>query len=164
MKPSIYRNDAGLYRMRRPVSADELIHFASNVIAEHIGTPGEAIANPAATRRYLRLQLAREEQEIFAALFLDSQHRVIAFEKLFFGTLDGASVYPREVVKRSLTLNAAAVIFAHNHPSGVPEPSTADRQITRRLTDALALVDIRVLDHIIIGGNDAVSFAERGLL
>ena len=101
--------------------------------------------------------------EVFACLFLDNRHRVIAYEELFRGTIDGASVHPREVVKRALHFNTAAVILAHNHPSGIAEPSQADERITQRLKDALALVDIRLLDHMIIG-DDVVSFAERGLL
>ena len=101
---------------------------------------------------------------MFAALFLDNRHRVIRYEELFRGTIDGASVHPREVVKAALKLNAAALIFAHNHPSGVAEPSHADERLTRRLRDALGLVDIRVLDHVVIGDQQMVSFAERGLL
>lgn len=124
----------------------------------------EVMGNPAQTRRFLAARLRHLRHEVFACLFLDSQHRLIAFRELFRGTIDGASVYPREVVVESLSCNAAAVILAHNHPSGVAEPSLADRQITRRLVDALALVDIRVLDHLVIGEGQAVSFAERGLL
>ncbi|MEZ8076857.1 DNA repair protein RadC, partial [Vibrio sp. FF112] len=108
-------------------------------------------------------QLKAYEREVFAVMFLDNQHHLISFEELFFGTIDSASVYPREVVKAALKTNAAAVIFAHNHPSGDATPSQADKRITQRLKDALALVDIRVLDHIVIG-DSAVSFAERGLL
>lgn len=122
------------------------------------------LANPAVTRRYLASRLRHLRYEVFACLFLDSQHRPIAFAELFRGTIDGASVYPREVLAECLRHNAAAVILAHNHPSGVAEPSLADRQITRRLVDSLALVDIRVLDHIVVGDGEAVSFAERGLL
>jgi DNA repair protein RadC len=109
------------------------------------------------------LQLRDRPYEVFACLFLDTRHRVIAFEELFRGTIDGASVHPRELVRRALEHNAAAVILAHNHPSGVAEPSAADRQITTRLKDALALVDVRVLDHCVVG-DEIVSFAERGLL
>ena len=108
-------------------------------------------------------QLRDSPHEIFAVLFLDQRHRVIKFEEMFQGTIDGANVYPREVVKKALHHNAAAVILAHNHPSGVAEPSQSDERITQRLKDALALVDIRVLDHFVIG-DDIVSFAERGLL
>jgi len=124
----------------------------------------DALTDPAATRRYLSARLRDRAHEVFACLFLDNRHRVIAFEELFRGTLDGASVYPREVVKAALKHNAAALILAHNHPSGVAEPSQADRRITQRLRDALALVDIRVLDHLVIGDGPATSFAERGLL
>ena len=125
---------------------------------------GDALSKPDDTRDYLTARLRSYPHEVFACLFLDNRHRVISFDELFHGTLDGASVHPREVVKRALSHNAAAVIFAHNHPSGVAEPSEADKIITQRLKDALALVDIRVLDHFIIGEGRAVSFAERGLL
>lgn len=124
---------------------------------------GDALCSPTQTRQYLASQLAGFPHEVFACLFLDNRNRVIAFEKMFYGTIDGASVYPREVVRMALKRNAAAVIFAHNHPSGVAEPSQADEQITQRLKDALALVDIRVLDHFVVG-DEVVSFAERGLL
>ena len=124
---------------------------------------GDALCSPAQTRQFLSAQLASYPHEVFACLFLDNRNRVITFEKMFFGTIDGASVYPREVVRQALKKNAAAVIFAHNHPSGVAEPSHADEQITQRLTEALALVDIRVLDHFVIG-DEVVSCAERGLL
>lgn len=124
---------------------------------------GDALCSPQQTRQFLSAQLGDYPHEVFACLFLDNRNRVIAFEKLFFGTIDGASVYPREVVRMALKKNAAALIFAHNHPSGVAEPSAADEQITRRLKDALALVDIRVLDHFVVG-DEVVSFAERGLL
>lgn len=124
---------------------------------------GDVLCNPSDTRQYLAAQLQSYPHEVFACLFLDNRHRVIAFEKMFYGTIDGASVYPREVVRLALKKNAAAVIFAHNHPSGVAEPSRSDEQITQRLKQALELVDIRVLDHIIVG-DELVSFAERGLL
>lgn len=123
-----------------------------------------AITSPSATRRFLAAQLRDLPHEVFSCLYLDTRHRVIGFEELFRGTLDGASVHPREVVKRVLAVNAAAVIFAHNHPSGVAEPSDADRRLTRRLADALSLVDVRVLDHFVVGDGEAVSFAERGIL
>ncbi|MFO1394174.1 MAG: DNA repair protein RadC [Steroidobacteraceae bacterium] len=125
---------------------------------------GPALANPRATREFLRARLRDRDHEVFCCLFLDNRHRVICFEEVFRGTLDGASVHPRDVVKLALARNAAAVILAHNHPSGVAEPSTADEMITVRLRDALGLVDIRVLDHIVVGDGNCVSFAERGLL
>lgn len=124
----------------------------------------DVLTSPEITRDFLKSHLYQYPHEVFACLFLDNRHRVIRFEKLFSGTIDGASVHPREVVRRSLDLNAAAVIFAHNHPSGVAEPSQADIQITQRLKDALALVDVRVLDHFIIGDGSGTSLAERGLV
>ena len=125
---------------------------------------GDVLSSPEQTRRFLQYHLGGHDREVFSCLFLDSQHRVLRCEDLFFGTLDGAAVYPREVAVRALQYSAAAVIFAHNHPSGVAEPSTADRRITERLCSALALLDIRVLDHIIIGRGRAYSFAEEGLI
>jgi len=124
---------------------------------------GDALCSPTETRQFLTAQLASYPHEVFACLFLDNRNRIISFEKMFFGTIDGASVYPREVVRLALKKNAASVIFAHNHPSGVAEPSAADEAITQRLKQALGLVDIRVLDHFVIG-DEVVSFAERGLL
>lgn len=125
---------------------------------------GSALENPAQTRDYLMARLRDYSFEVFSCLYLDNRHRVIQFEELFRGTINGASVHPREVVKKALGHNAAAVIFAHNHPSGVAEPSAADREITRQLTAALALVDVRVLDHVVVGDGATVSFAERGLI
>jgi DNA repair protein RadC len=124
----------------------------------------DALTTPAAVRDYLRIMLAQRDHEVFMVLFLDAQNRVIAPEEMFRGTLTQTSVYPREVVKRALSLNAAAVILAHNHPSGVAEPSQADQCLTQSLRSALGLLDIRVLDHIVIAGGNATSFAERGLL
>jgi len=125
---------------------------------------GPVMDSPEATARYLASHLRGRPREVFACLFLDNRHRLIAYEELFMGTLDGASVHPREVVKRVLEHNAAAVILAHNHPSGVAEPSRADEAITRRLKAALELVDIRLLDHFVVGDGAPVSFAQRGLL
>ncbi|MBI5450527.1 MAG: DNA repair protein RadC [Gammaproteobacteria bacterium] len=127
-------------------------------------TRGDVLSSPEATRHFLSAQLRDHGHEVFACLYLDNRHRVLSYEELFRGSIDGASVYPREVVKRCLQTNAAAVIFAHNHPSGVAEPSSADQALTRRLQQALALVDIRVLDHLVIGDGEVASFAERGLL
>lgn len=123
---------------------------------------GDALTSPQQTKLYLSGLLRDKQREEFYVLFLDNQHRVIHGESLFQGTIDSASVYPREVVKRALELNSAALILAHNHPSGIAEPSQSDRRITRRISDALALVDIRVLDHFVIGDGEIVSFAERG--
>ena len=125
---------------------------------------GEAIDDPGVTKQFLKLKMLSYTREVFACLFLDNQHRLICYEEMFFGTIDGASVHPREVVKRTLFHNAAAIIFAHNHPSGISEPSQADLRITERLKAALSLVDVRVLDHMVIGDAEVTSFAERGLL
>ena len=122
------------------------------------------LQSPTQTRDYLRLRLVDRKAEIFGCLFLDNRHRVIETAELFQGTIDGASVYPRVVVQQALELNAAAIMFFHNHPSGVAEPSYADEAITKRLKEALALVDIRVLDHFVVTAGEAVSFAERGLI
>ncbi len=140
-----------------------VLELARRSLGEQLGA-GAALTSPGAVRDYLRHALGGRAHEVFVCLFMDAQHRVTRTEELFRGSLTQTSVYPREVVKAALSANAAAVIFAHNHPSGVAEPSAADRNITRRLVDALALVDIRVLDHVIIGDNQAVSFAQRGLL
>ena len=123
-----------------------------------------AFDSPQAVRDYLQLQLAAREHEVFAVLFLDAQQRLLRFDEMFRGTLTQTSVYPREVVRRALALNAGAVILAHNHPSGVAEPSRADEFLTQSLKSALALVDVRVLDHFVVGKGQIVSFAERGLL
>lgn len=123
-----------------------------------------ALTSPGSVRDYLRLSLASREHEVFVCIWLDAQHRVLEAQELFRGTLTQTSVYPREVVKSALRVNAAAVIFAHNHPSGVAQPSQADELLTRNLKEALSLVEVRVLDHFIVAGNQAISFAERGLL
>jgi DNA repair protein RadC len=125
---------------------------------------GDVLNNPDDTRRFLVSALRDYPYEVFACLFMDNRHRVICFEEMFRGTIDGASVHPREIVRQALAHNAAAVIIAHNHPSGIAEPSQADKSLTHRLKDALNLVDIRVLDHIVIGDGTTTSFAEMGLL
>jgi DNA repair protein RadC len=140
-----------------------VLEMARRALGEEMAR-GDALNSPAAVRDYLRLQLGGLAHEVFMALFLDAQNRVLAREELFRGTLTQTSVYPREVVKRALAHNAASVILAHNHPSGVAEPSQADRWLTEQLKAALALVDVKVLDHFIVAGPQGVSFAERGLL
>lgn len=137
---------------------------AKNIIAEKIGGYDIKLESPIRVRDFLTLSLGAEEREHFEVIFLTSQHAVIAKERLFSGTIDAASIYPREVVKRALELNAAGVIFAHNHPSGEVEPSRSDQLITTKLQDALGYVDIKVLDHLIVSGVKFCSFAERGLL
>ena len=146
---------------------DSIIEQAIKLIQSKLKTPGMALTSPNLVREYLILQLAQFEEEHFSVVLLDNQHRVIGFENIFRGTIDSASIYPREIVKTALAHNAAAVILAHNHPSGNPEPSDADMLVTRRLTESLRLIDVRVLDHIIVGGCSqtlTVSFAERGLI
>ncbi len=125
---------------------------------------GSALTSPEATRSYLRLEIGDRHNELFGVLFLDNRHRILAKEEMFYGTIDGASVHPRVVVQRALTVNAAAVVFYHNHPSGVAEPSQADIRITERLKEALGMVDVRVLDHFVVSAEDSVSLAERGLI
>lgn len=125
---------------------------------------GDLLTSPDETRRFITYKLGRLEHEVFAAVFLDNRHRVIEYAEMFRGTINGASVHPREVVKEALKVNAAAVIFVHNHPSGIPEPSMADKALTNRLRDILAVIDVRVLDHFVVGGDEIVSFAERGYL
>lgn len=139
------------------------IEMAKRSLAQEMKA-GINLNSPQSVRDYLRLLLQHKPMEVFAVIFLDAQNRAIAAEELFSGTLTQTSVYPREVVKRALTLNAASVIFAHNHPSGVAEPSRADEVLTQALKQALSTVDIRVLDHFIVGQGSAMSFAERGLL
>ncbi len=125
---------------------------------------GEALESPQDTLNFLQAVLRDRSYEVFCCLFLDNRHRVLAFEELFRGTLNGTAVYPREIVRRALALNAAAVILVHNHPSGMAEPSRADEVLTRRLKEALSLVEVRVLDHIVVGDGETVSFSERGLI
>jgi DNA repair protein RadC len=141
-----------------------VLERARTILLRLAGRPTKSLTAPSATREYLTTMLAPEERELFVMLALDNRNRLLASEILFAGTIDGASVHPREVVKCALRHNAAAVIFSHNHPSGVAEPSQADELITRRLRDALALVDVRVLDHFVVGAGCSYSFAERGLL
>ena len=138
-----------------------VMEMARRTLAEDMKA-GDALDSPEAVRDYLRLILHAKEYEVFCCVFLDAQNRVIAIEELFRGTLTQTSVYPREIVKRALFHNAGALILAHNHPSGVAEPSPADRHLTRRLAEALALVDIRVLDHFIVAGASTLSFRESG--
>nr|WP_302824639.1 DNA repair protein RadC [Hafnia alvei] len=140
------------------------LRSAMAILERQLREPGAAFTSASATRDWLRLRLATEERELFMVLFLDNQHRLIAHETLFTGSISSTEVHPREVVKRALYFNAAAVICAHNHPSGHAEPSEADRRITARLQQALALVDIRLPDHLVVGGTAIVSFAERGWL
>lgn len=145
------------------VREDRAIARALAILSSRMAQPGDALTSPHHVGQYLRLRIAGLEHEVFVVLFLNSQHQVLGIEEMFRGTIDGSSVHPREVVKAALRHNAAAVVFAHNHPSGVAEPSQADIRITERLRQALALIDVRVLDHMIIG-RTITSLAERGLI
>jgi DNA repair protein RadC len=154
------RQDNGRYRT---ATETEITHAAAELIRPRLERRN-TLTSPEEVREFLAYRLRPIGHELFACLFLDNRHRLIEYSELFRGTIDGASVHPREVVKEALRLNAAAVIFAHNHPSGVAEPSQSDIRITQRLKDALALIDVRVLDHLIVGEGVTVSLAERGLL
>lgn len=147
-----------------PLPAQRTVKRALSLLEKYLREPGAAFTSTGAARDWLRLQLAGLEREVFVVVYLDNQHRLLACETLFTGSIRSTEVHPREVVKVALRHNAAAVILAHNHPSGMAEPSQADRVITDRVKTALALVDVHVLDHLIIGGLDVVSFAERGWL
>lgn len=147
-----------------PASAQQTVREALSLLEHQLREPGVSLNSCDDVRNWLRLQLATEEREKFMLLWLDNQHRLITQEILFKGTINSTTVYPREVVKSGLKHNAAAVILAHNHPSGHAEPSTPDRALTERLKRALELVDIRTLDHLVIGGSQVISFAERGWL
>ena len=152
-----------LYSFNRPITKEELIRTAKTAIAEGL-VAQPVFSSPRAVRDYLVLELANLEVEVFYVLYLNSQHQLIEQHPLFQGTIDGAAVYPREVVRQVIKFNAAAIILAHNHPSGNAEPSAADRRITERIVAALQLIDVRVLDHLVVGGSNITSFAEDGLL
>lgn len=153
-----------LFAYELPASAQQTIREALTLLERQLREPGAPFTSSHAVRDWLRLQLATLEREEFTALFLDNQHRLIAYETLFTGTINHTQVHPREVVKVALKHNAAAILVAHCHPSGHAEPSDADRRITERLKQALDLVDIRLLDHLVVGGMEITSFAERGWL
>lgn len=152
------------YEVQIQGEEESIIARALDILARRMRKAETYFSSPSAVRDYLRLKMTELEFEIFSVIFLDAQHGVIATEEMFRGTLTQTSVYPREVVKRALHHNAAAVIFAHNHPSGVCEPSRADEMLTDALKKALALVDVKALDHFIVAGMNCLSFAERGLL
>ena len=147
----------------RPATPEEILTAARSVLARTVRR-GASLESPRAVREYLSVTLGNRPYEVFGVIYVDNRHRLIEWQELFRGTLDGASVHPREVVKEALARNAAACILVHNHPSGVAEPSQADELITSRLKEALALVDIRTLDHLVVSGGELVSFAERGLI
>lgn len=163
--PRMVMEAGGLYRVSGLFNADEILAMASGIALQAlVSREGLQLDDPALVRDYLCAWLGNRQSEVFGCLFLDNRHRILAAEELFFGTIDGASVHPREVVRECLKHNAASVIFVHNHPSGLAEPSQADERITQKLKDALRLIDVRVLDHFVVGTDALVSFAERGLL
>jgi len=160
---NINTEDAPIYDSGSEVTDDQAISLAKAIIARRFKR-ADVMTNCSVVKDYLTLHLAEKECEIFGVIMLDNQNRVIEFKELFRGTVNSASVYPREVIKEVLSSNASSVIFAHNHPSGLPDPSEADKQMTERLVKVLELIDVKVLDHIIVGGADSVSFAEVGYL
>lgn len=160
MQPAEQEND---YVCQEPMTAREVLQKASEIIAQRYARQSDAFTTPGATKEYLQLKLSHYEREVFGIMLLDSQHRLIEFEELFYGTINAAPVYPREIMKSVIRSNAAAVILTHNHPSGVPEPSQADIRITEKVKECLACIDVPVLDHIVVG-ETCVSFAERGLV
>lgn len=152
----------GTYRVKGQVQAKELINIASYLLLNEL--QDEVLNSSESTEKFLQLALAQHPFECFGVIFLNNQHRVISFENLFTGTINSAPVFPRTVAQRALALNAAAVILSHNHPSGECSPSTADKEITKRLKEALSLIDVRVLDHVIVTTDNTYSFASNGLL
>lgn len=158
--PIFTKDDNGDYRI---MTADEVTKATKQHLARRVRR-GNTMTSPDIVRDYLIAHYGDKEHEIFGAIFLDNRHRIIEISELFTGTIDGCSVYPREVIKTALQLNAAACCLFHNHPSGVCEPSQADERITQRLKSAFELVDIRVIDHVLVAGSDSISFASRGLL
>lgn len=150
--------------MKLTKEEQKVVGKALEILEKHLREPGAALTSPTLVRDLLRLRLTGAEVEIFVAIWLDAQHRVLEIAEMFRGTLTQTSVYPREVIRAALAVNAAAVIFAHNHPSGVAQPSQADEFLTRNLKEALSLIDVDVLDHFIVGDTSVMSFAERGLL
>jgi DNA repair protein RadC len=155
------RDVLGHYTITGPMTENDVLAAAEDILRRKLERQG-ILSSPRDSAQFLRMRLGHLLHEEFHAVWLDNQHQVLAVDKLFCGSIDGASVHPREVVRSALRYNAAAVIFAHNHPSGNPEPSAADRAITQRLREALQLIDVRLLDHIIIGAQSTTSMAERG--
>jgi DNA repair protein RadC len=160
-------NRAGNMHLLNPTQEyldNDIVCQALGILERRMTVAGTALGDPSSVKAYLQLKLAELEHEVFVCLFLDAQHRIIAYEEMFRGTINQTSVYPREVVKAALAHNASAIIFAHNHPSGSAEPSRSDEIITQSLKGALSLVDVRTLDHVIVGKSQTMSFAERGLI
>lgn len=166
MSNDLYSNSSAtteIEKIPENISEEDVLYWAEKIVTKRF-TRSNYLTSPDATREFLKIILAKENRELFIVIFLDNQNGVLAYEILFQGTIDGAAVYPREIVKAVLVNNAAAVILAHNHPGGIPEPSFADQKITDRVIKALETIDVKVLDHLVVGGINIVSFAERGLL
>lgn len=161
--PAFVKNEHGLYHVQGCVKSEDIVSTAAAILHDEL-VGQEALTTPSDAAQFVQLTLAQEKNEVFSAIFLNNKHKVLRYQSLFNGTIDSAAVYPRVVVQQALACNAAAVIFAHNHPSGCCEPSNADKQITKRLQDALALIDVRVLDHFVVSRSGWVSLAERGCL
>lgn len=166
MSNDLYSNSSATTEVEKipeNISEEDVLYWAEKIVTKRF-TRSNYLTSPDATREFLKIILAKENRELFIVIFLDNQNGVLCYEILFQGTIDGAAVYPREIVKAVLVNNAAAVILAHNHPSGTPEPSFADQKITDRVIKALETIDVKVLDHLVVGGTETVSFAERGLI
>lgn len=159
----LVKTKSGKYRIPKAVSKDELLELALNLVEKNTDEQTQ-LSSPDHVRRYLRLKLGNLDHEVFGVIYLDTQNRVLGYEQLFRGTIDCASVWPREVVKHCLNIAASGCMLVHNHPSGETEPSNADKAITKRIVDALKLVDIRCVDHLIVAGGRITSLAERGLM
>jgi len=155
------KSEKGLYQAFGPITSDDIIRTAAAILQESL-TRGEALSTPQDAAKFLQMALANEKNEHFAVLFLNNKHQVLSFERLFFGTVDAATVHPRIVVQKALEWNAASVILAHNHPSGHCEPSQADRDVTQQLVKALSLIDVRVLDHLVVSQSGWESLSRRG--
>ena len=157
------RDEDGRYSSREPVTDEDILALAGAILKDYLKT-GDIFTSPRRVQQFLQCELGHLEREAFGCMFLTTRHALLTFEILFYGTVDSATVHPREVVKRALELNATAVILAHNHPSGNSNPSKPDEHLTKRLKDALALIEVRVLDHIIVTPVETTSMAERGMV
>ena len=163
MNNYILRDTQGNYNIKG-ITPNALLSLAADILAENTAKMGKQFTTPEITEKFIKLKIGLDKSEVFCVLFLDNRHRLISFDRMFEGTINGANIYPREVVKRALSHNAAAMIIAHNHPSGDCEPSEADKRITNRLKDALKLIDVRILDHLIVSADNSYSFANHGQL
>ena len=163
MNNYILRDTQGNYNIKG-ITPNALLSLAADILAENTAKMGKQFTTPEITEKFIKLKIGLDKSEVFCVLFLDNRHRLISFDRMFEGTINGANIYPREVVKRALSHNAAAMIIAHNHPSGDCEPSEADKRITSRLKAALELIDVRILDHLIVSADNSYSFANHGQL